>query len=250
MALTIFIASVFLLQGVATHIEALPRHSDKRADAQKLAGEWYPSLLTTMISLLASFTGGVEWINLYEAMKGAGWVYSAVFICYILFVMVGVFNILTAVFLANAGEITDHDLIVQDEEIKMEDFLEQLEKDFVSKFPSTEGGYIEKEELYTGLEDPNIQAFLRAYELEPTHLRLVFEILDVEREGRVDSISFLAGLMEFKGGAKTADTRTIQYQLGLIPMLVRQAIREEIQKHAKTNRIRSARGSGIIEYWL
>merc|ERR1719265_1047231 len=72
---------------------------------------WYSSFPKSVFALIASVTGGEDWVHLWEPMAIAGPIFSISFCFYVLFVIVGVMNVLTGVFLNSASEFVDADLI-------------------------------------------------------------------------------------------------------------------------------------------
>lgn len=162
-------------------------------------------------------------IFLMQPLKPAGYVYCAAFVVYILFVTVGVMNVLTGVFLASADDFADRDLIVQNEQVKVEAFVRQM-LDVFAELDVFKVGHIDWETFRTAMSDPSVQAYLAAYQLEPTHTRLLFDLLDEKGSGTINVHDFVMGMVRLKGEAKAIDARIIQRELTMLPSLLRKQV--------------------------
>merc|ERR1712213_304850 len=74
---------------------------------------WYGSVPTTMYSLLLAISGGVDWMDVVQPLAKISTVYQVLFAFYVLFVIIGVLNVLTSVFVQRASELVklDRDLV-------------------------------------------------------------------------------------------------------------------------------------------
>mmetsp|Transcript_17713 Transcript_17713/g.29500 ORF Transcript_17713/g.29500 Transcript_17713/m.29500 type:complete len:202 (+) Transcript_17713:2-607(+) len=172
-----------------------------------------------MATILATATGVVDWITVSRALEPAGFVYKMVLVLYVHFVSLGVMNVLTGVFLASADEFTDHNLIVQDESVKVDGFVKQMLHLFEDV--DIEGtGKMRWEQFCKAMTTPEVQIYLSSHQLEPTHARLIFDLLDKGSEGEIDMYEFVIGLLRLKGEAKTIDARIIQREISLLPSML------------------------------
>merc|ERR1711860_321405 len=78
--------------------------------------KFYGSVLKCMLSLFMAISGGMDWADLLEALLVISDVYLPIFIFFIVFVVLGLMNILTAVFCESAMQIAefDRELVIQD----------------------------------------------------------------------------------------------------------------------------------------
>merc|ERR1712167_104696 len=74
---------------------------------------WYGSVIQSMYSLFLCTSGGRDWWDLALPLVMVNPFYKYVFVFYVLFVVIGVLNVLTVVFLENATEFSDKDLVAQ-----------------------------------------------------------------------------------------------------------------------------------------
>merc|ERR1711988_321314 len=107
--LIMYMFSIFFLNGASEHMKKHNYDNAVRATFR----DWYRSLPQAMFALLASISGGTDWITIMEPLGEIHWGYRVVFTFYVFFVVVGVLNVLTGVFLESAQDVHDRDLTVQ-----------------------------------------------------------------------------------------------------------------------------------------
>lgn len=233
--LTIYMFSLVCLQGAANVLREMDGTTEDaelhiaNAKLRSDIEESFGSLGHSMLSLLAAVTGGVDWIEIYSPLEQAGDLYSIIFVSYVLFVILGVVNVLTGVFLNSAKEFIDIDTVVQTEELKVEMFCKSMMSLFNAMDPQG-NGVVCWEKFNQAFQAKEMQAYLGSMGLEPTHIRLVFDLLDRDHTGNVDLEEFTMGLLKLKGEAKAIDARIIQRELGMLPLLIKQALIAEYDR--------------------
>merc|ERR1740138_850530 len=86
----------------------------------------YGSVLRTMFTLLLAISGGDDWVTLTHPLAPISKLYVALFTVYVVFMVFGCLNVLTGVFVAAASEIIDRDLVIQDEMLKRDAFVNDM----------------------------------------------------------------------------------------------------------------------------
>merc|ERR1712032_985818 len=124
--LIMFLFSILFLQGAIGFLEEKGNFDAHHADFER----WYPSLYSTMFSLVLVITGGTDWLEVVRPLREIHWAYELIFIFYILFVIFGVVNVLTGVFLESAAEFVDRDLMVHSQLVQTEGFVAEMIKLF------------------------------------------------------------------------------------------------------------------------
>merc|ERR1712228_899852 len=104
-----------------------------------------------MFSMLLATTGGIDWLEVVRPMKSIHWFYQLAFSFFILFVVIGVVNVLTGVFLENALELADRDLIVQSQIGRWEQFAQEMVNVFEELGPNR-NGHVSRSALKARLE--------------------------------------------------------------------------------------------------
>lgn len=220
LVMVMFMCSILFLQGVANTLDDMEWNTERQRLMHDHVQMWFGSLGDAMLSLLAAVTGGQDWLEIKKPLDEVGVMYGAAFIVYLLFITVGVMNVLTGVFLSNSDDFFDLDLIGQRESVRVEGFIGQM-LEFFGHLDLKHLGEIDWQTFRQQLQKhPNLRAYLASMKLEPTHLRLIFDLLDEKRTGKIDMVDFVMQMVKLKGEAKAIDARIIQREIGMIPMLL------------------------------
>jgi len=160
--------------------------------------------------LFQAFTSGQNWSVFCDALFFAGWIYGALFIVFQMFLLLGLMNVVAAIFVESAMESQRHfkDLLVYDSARKREMYMSHL-KEVFHLIDVDGGGTLSANELEWFLEDVDIQAYLASLDIPPTDARSLFELLDKDASGEVDIDEFCEGCLRLKGEAKSFDIHKV-----------------------------------------
>jgi len=206
-----FMFSIFFLNGASEYI----RYHNYETDVRDSFRDWYRSLPQTMFALVASISGGVDWIEVMHPVREISWTYQVVFTFYVVFVVIGVVNVLTGVFLESAREVKDRDLIVQCEMEHLDSFVEEMFI-FFKEFRLDSAGNISWEAFEDFIHQERVEAYLSSHLLETTHARLLFKMLDSDNNGSISIYEFVIGMLRLKGAAKAYDSRVLLHQISTL----------------------------------
>merc|ERR1719277_594929 len=93
-----YLAAVLFMQGLVIDASAGEISPDHMEDLET----FFRSLWHAFVALIMCFTGGEDWSNIMRPLARIHWIYEAVFVLYILFVVMGVLNVLTGIFVERA----------------------------------------------------------------------------------------------------------------------------------------------------
>jgi hypothetical protein len=245
--LIMFMFAVFFLNGVHAHLHGLDFDPTER----ELFVEWYSSLPQTMFGLLVSVSGGTDWLTIMAPVTRVSWVYQVVFVFYVLFVVIGVLNVLTGVFLESAGDFRDRDLTVQAEVDNLDGFVMEM-LDLFAEFHPDHDSEVTWETFENMLHLEPVEAYLSSHMVETEHAKMLFWMLDHNHSGTISIHEFVIGLLRLKGGAKTYDSRVMLQELislkkalaGLAEDLA--SLRPYPRNGAPTERINGAQQKQIV----
>lgn len=229
--------SVLCLQGTIQALNDMGEDSAELIEAQESTEKWYSSMAQTMFSLLVAVTGGSDWMTIRDPLVTAGPLYSGAFVLYILFVTVGVMNVLTGVFLSSADEFVDHNLVVQNEQLRIDAFVKQMLEIF-AEFDIGHTGEFDWPAFEKAMKEPRVQTYFSAHHLEPTHAHLLFSLLDDNESGKVNVVEFVMGMLRLKGEAKAIDARIMQREM--------KSIKKDYKQPVKRLHARASSGSANI----
>lgn len=217
MLILIYCSAVFICQGIIIrfHDEVM------NPETYNELSEFYKDVPSTMSTHIMAISGGLDWYTLAMPLKKVSHFHVGLFVFYVLFVVFGMLNVLTGVFVDRATELShlDRDLIVESQKRKVEEFCLGLKQIF-EEIDSDETGYVSwpEFEFYCGRED--VLAYLATMDLNVEETRELFHMLDYRDAGRVNIEDFINGCMRVKGQAKSLDLLHLQEDLMKIKKLL------------------------------
>jgi len=167
---------------------------------------WYGSVFDTMYTLMASIVGGVSWTDVVRPLEKISLVYRALYAFYIAFVVIGVLNVLTGIFVERACELSglDRDLVIQTQLKRDETFLMEMQRIF-EEADADGSGSISWEEFKGYLENDRVKAYLATQQLDAFDARTLFDILNKGNGEEMSIETFIVGCRRLKGLAKSVD---------------------------------------------
>jgi hypothetical protein len=228
MCLFMFVTSLVLMQGVSADISELPPEPPSgarvlpamfdNADEQSTIQEihtLYGSLLRSMMTLFLTISGGLEWSKAAGPLVklGTGTLYGIIWTAYIAFMVFGMLNVLTGIFVEQAmnAMANDKDNMIQSQLDERDSLIRTIEKVF--KDSDTDGsGEVTEQEMDLLLDDPELIAYLNAIGIDHSEAKGLFTLLDDDGSGSVSIEEFVTGFLRLKGGAKAVDMVTLMYE--------------------------------------
>lgn len=177
-----------------------------------LVMDLYGTVPMTMLSLFMAITGGRNWAELTDPlMKISSW-YMVAFVLYVTFVLLGMLNILTAVFVESTNKIAevDAELVVQEQMDRDNSALNQMRTLFLEADVDGSGS-ITQDEFDARLSDPKCSAQLQLLDLDVWTVRGLFKLLDMDDTG-VQIEELVYAMMRLRGSAKAVDVATLLYE--------------------------------------
>lgn len=214
-------------------------------------GKKMGSVSKCMISLFMAVTGGMDWIDLYDLLQFTGYVDQALLVCFIVFVLFGLGNLVTGIFVENAFAASK-----QDREIQLREQIssqERFMKDLIDLFTELDvnkSDSLSFEEFNEHLDDERALAYFESIKLDVTEAPMIFNLVDLDNSGTVDIDEFVAGFDRLRGEARALDGAIIRLLLENLDYHFRQfssEMRESVNDIRKANGLtRSKRSSADI----
>jgi len=217
--------AIWLCQGVSQYLhsgdvnlEAIMVGSND-ADAlplDEVLRKYYGSLGTTIYSLFLSISTGIGWGELVEPLFEVHAVLVLLFLVFITISILGVTNVITAVFVESAMSSTMHykELMVQENQRNKETISRHLRSIF-GQMDLDGSGCISLEEMADFIQDEamQLQSYFEALDISFQDTRTLFQLLDLDDSGEVDIDEFCDGCMRLKGEARSFDINCVLYDL-------------------------------------
>lgn len=200
LVLIMYVFAIFFVQGVSGYVREFP--SSGVTDELRY---WYLNLPHTMFSLLLAISGGSDWWPMLEPLLSVSDAYRYVFAFYIVFIVFGVLNVLTGVFLESATEFLDKDLVIQAQMMRADRFVMEMHG-FFRQFETDMNGNVTWEAFERCLENEEVLAYLTSHQLDCQDANTLFKLLDSNGQNEISINEFIRGCWRLKGNARSIDT--------------------------------------------
>lgn len=167
---------------------------------------WYGSVGQAMLTLFMAISGGCDWKEAMDPIWGVSPAYGFLFLFYIVFIVFGVLNVVTGVFVDRALEIAavDKELVVHEEMRKRKKDVSELKRFFL-RLDENGDGQVTKKEMSKSLEDPWLQSYVSTMDLDCNAMLELFDLLDSDGAGTLSIEEFIQGCIRIRGDAKAVD---------------------------------------------
>ncbi|CAE7716365.1 unnamed protein product, partial [Symbiodinium microadriaticum] len=174
----------------------------------------FGSLPVTMLSLWCAISGGNDWMVYAEALmvmdRDNSYVYVAVFLFYTAFCVVGLFNVVTGVFVDSAVCCRTEDEVLQSYMDDLKHTTAEIKK-FFETADSDGSGTLSYREFCGHLRNPTVKAFFHGLDIDPEEASIIFRILDDDKNDEILIEEFINGTMKLKGHATKLEMITLMY---------------------------------------
>lgn len=188
-------------------------HSRDGTDCDSSMDEYFGTVPKSMFSLFQVLTTE-GWAEICEASmrhQPSMWIFFVLFISITTF---AIMNVITAVIVENT--LTQADSRESDIQKKIEaDRKNALSKIYeVFKIADVDGdAEISKDEFLNALQDNEVRANMMEVEIDMRGAEGLFDILDYDGSGKLDTAEFIEGCMRARGEAKAKDVLAVQCDL-------------------------------------
>lgn len=164
--------------------------------------KYFGSVGASLLSLFEVMTGGINWDEIAQPLMGISPLMAIVLAMYVAFAVLAMLNVITGVFVESALQTTTKN--------NESEFVGRM-REFYSVADSDKNGMISWTEFQAQLTNPLAMDYFQAIGLEMSEARDLFELLDVDESGEVESEEFVMGCLRLRGPAKAIDLATLMY---------------------------------------
>merc|ERR1712241_969358 len=155
----------------------------------------------------------MDWGELLEPLSKVSPYYTILMVFFITFVVFGVMNILTSVFIEASSRITEVDWeLVLEQSISEEITTVNRLKKIFSAYDVDNTGKVSEVGLEQIFDDCANHAFFKNFGIDVHQAQGFFKLLDLDKNDAVDTEEFIGGLMRMRGVAKGVDISMIMYE--------------------------------------
>lgn len=206
-----FVFAVFFVQNTTEYLAS--KEVDSAEEAMLLAN--FGSVENTLLVLFQVVTGGSDWMTHYKLIEPTGQFASLLFLFYIAFFAIAVWNIITSIFIEHAilrVRPTTRDLMVEKHKQDIAD-IEEL-KGLFRKIDTDMSRNISAEEFFRFAEDTEAMEALQVRGLDIKDTRLFFQMLSSmgSESDTVGIEEFVNCCLKMRGPASSLDLYTLHCQ--------------------------------------
>ncbi|CAE7213334.1 unnamed protein product, partial [Symbiodinium microadriaticum] len=172
----------------------------------------FGDLYSSILALWSAVSGGNDWMMYGSLLRGIshGELYFVIFNFYIAFCVIGMFNVVTGVFVDSAVCCRTEDEVVQGYIDDLRNTTREI-KSFFQTADTDRSGTLTYEEFKKQLDDPLVKAYFSGLDIDPSEASIIFAILDADKSDELKIDEFVNGTMKLKGAATKLDVMTMMF---------------------------------------
>ncbi|CAJ1424955.1 unnamed protein product [Effrenium voratum] len=210
--LIVFVFAIVFDNAVADYFDLVDMSNAAQVQEARDLELLFGNLFETMISLWSAVSGGNDWMTYGELLRKVpmGDLYFAIFNFYVAFCIVGMFNVVTGVFVDSAVCVRTGDEVVQGYLDDLRQTTEEI-KGFFKDADSDGSGTLNWEEFQSHMKNPAVKAYFSGLDIDPEEAEIIFTILDGDKSKEIKIDEFVHGTMKLKGSATKLDLMALMY---------------------------------------
>jgi len=210
-----FLFGLYFVQAVTSYMQ---ESEDIDGATMRSCVSQFGSVQTAMITLLKATTGGQDWEKAYEVLLKANFFAAALFLFYIVFFMVAVWNIVTSVFVEKI-------MVMAAPNIEQEAFQRRKEAEadtlmlleMARSFDDNDSGTISWEEFVKLMQDEKFSSYFTVRGIGIKDGLTFYKMLStISGTDEVPLELFVSGCLRCKGTASSVDLYTLEYEFKLM----------------------------------
>jgi len=168
-------------------------------DERELVNENFISIRKSFICLLESILGGTDWAKYALALSHLSWIYEYLFLFYIIFVNLGMLNVVTGIFVDSALRAAKSDRQIIIEAKMMEQKVHEAHLNQLFREMDVEGtGLISVKQLKAYLRDKRVMALLNHIGIMYTNPQHIVSAFLPDQAGEISAKYFVDNCMELR----------------------------------------------------
>lgn len=184
---------------------------DQLATASQV-NDYFGNVAESVISLWSAVSGGNDWMTYGEVIRmlPTGQFLFSVFSFYVFFCVVGLFNVVTGVFVDSAIACRTADEVVEGYINELKQTADGI-KAFFKDADKDGSGTLTRREFEAQMQSPDAQAYFAGIDIDPDEANTIFSIMDIDRTDEIVIEDFVNGTMKLKGMASKLDLIALMY---------------------------------------
>jgi hypothetical protein len=198
----VFIFSIFLCEMCRGYL----REGAPDPEIVAAIETYQTSVSWCMTNLMISILGGRDWYDPVEPMMKLHPALGFLYIFFMSFMLLGMLNILVAVFVESANNLSrmDAELVAEEELLRENSALNRLRAIFI-EIDVDKSGMLTWDEMQANLHNPRLLSLFDENSIRITQARQLFRLLDIRDQGIVPIEDFCLGCLRLGGVSKSID---------------------------------------------
>jgi len=164
---------------------------------------WFGSFERTLLTMMETVLGGVSWDDVVNPLLiSVGPITAMTFCFFVAFTMLAVLNVVTGIFVEQAMNVAAHD-----KDMYATNHICDL---FFNDDTAT---HISWEVFKTKVNTPDMKEYFKAINVDISEAHGLFNLIDVQQKGVVDSAQIVDGLIRLRGNAKALELGLLMAEL-------------------------------------
>jgi hypothetical protein len=218
--LFLFVFSLLFVQLIAGDLHAL----DLRQDEPwiQVLVPYFRTSAGAMVSLFSLAAGGDDWYLVYDAFSQMDWLAGWVFLTYIVICVLGVMNVIAAVFVEVAVNKarSDETLALEEQQHQRAELAKAL-VDVFKKIDTDGNQDLSLMEWSSFIQSDLGKEFLTLYKVEPLQAEHMFHLLDIDDSHQIHVEDFVMGFMQLQGAASSLEQHETEMEIRRQTQLLR-----------------------------
>eukprot|EP00930_Biecheleria_cincta_P046139 TRINITY_DN31827_c0_g1_i1.p1 TRINITY_DN31827_c0_g1~~TRINITY_DN31827_c0_g1_i1.p1 ORF type:complete len:674 (+),score=103.23 TRINITY_DN31827_c0_g1_i1:145-2166(+) len=210
--LIVLVFALFFCVAVEDYYDGVDREDVHQLAEASEVNVYFGSVTESVISLWSAVSGGNDWMTygeLIRTLPGGHFLFS-VFTFYVFFCMVGLFNVVTGVFVDSAIACRTADEVVEGYFNDLKETADGIKRFFVEA-DKDGSGTLTRTEFQTQMQHPDAQAYFAGLDIDPEEANTIFSIMDFDKTDSIIIDDFVNGTMRLKGLASKLDLIALMF---------------------------------------
>lgn len=228
----LYVFALFFIQQMTVQLYDPRNEANVDTELWSAQRHYFRNVERTVLTLLESTMGGIDWDDVYVLIEPMGLVYISAYIFYIAFFTFAVMNILTGIFVDNAMKLCrpdDEELIIE-QRLQDADDIKELHR-IVGAMDLDKTGMISREQFVALAQEEKIMRCFTTLGIDIKQPELFFRtVAGPDSSTQMTIEAFVLRAVHMKGMATSTDLQSLIFQTGLI----QQRLHKLLQKQRET----------------
>jgi len=209
----LFLYGIYFVQAMASYLDEAK--GELSNDVRHYITDSFGSVQQAMVTLFECVSGGRDWGSVYQLVKMSGMGNAIVFLFFMFFYMVSVWNIMTSMYVERTMQLAQPDEESLALSKQRQDILDGMcLLDLCRRVDTDSNETISLDELRHFMEKPEFRRLFEIRGIDVKDTEMFYKMLaDAGKTDEVNVNAFAVGCMKLKGYATSMDLHTVGWRM-------------------------------------